>query len=142
MVNSNRATTVQSAPAKRGCPFKCGKRACEGSLIAESRPKSHLCQTQFGFAKQILRRVDSKLDEPLMNRSAKALSKATREVTGGEMTGGCKVRNSDLAFKMPTQHLLGANLLPDLQARLCSENSLTVSIVLEKMRAHKKRDIF
>jgi hypothetical protein len=67
MVSSNRATTVQFAPAKRRCPFECGKRAGEGSLIAESRPKSHLCQTQFGFSKQILRRVDSKLDQPLMN---------------------------------------------------------------------------
>jgi hypothetical protein len=67
VVSSNRATTVQFAPAKRRCPFERGKRACEGSLIAESGPKSNLCQTQFGFAKQILRRVDSKLDEPLMN---------------------------------------------------------------------------
>src|SRR5580700_4763932 len=90
----------------------------------------------------MLRCVYSKLDEPLMNRSAKALAKATREVTWGELTGGCKVRNSDLAFKMRTQHLLGANLLPDLEARLCPESSPTVSIVLQKMCAHKKRGIF
>ena len=67
LVSSDRAATVQFAPAKRRCPFERGKRACEGSLIAESRPKSHLCQTQVRFAEQILRRVDSELDEPLMN---------------------------------------------------------------------------
>ena len=67
VVSSNCATTVQFAPAKRRCPFERGKRACEGSLIAESRPKSHLGQTQVGFAKQILRRLYSKPDEPLMN---------------------------------------------------------------------------
>lgn len=67
VVSSPRAITVQFAPAKGRCPFERGKRAREGSLIAKSRAKSHLCQTHFGFAKQILRRVDSKLDEPLMN---------------------------------------------------------------------------
>src|SRR5580693_5769040 len=67
VVSSNCATTVQFAQAKRRCPFERGKRACEGSLIAESRPKSHLCQAQFGFAKQILGRVDPKFDEPLMH---------------------------------------------------------------------------
>src|ERR1700722_6158771 len=67
MVSSNRATTVQFSPTKRRCPFERGKRSCKSSLIAESRPKSHLCQTQFGFAKQILGRVDPKFDEPLMN---------------------------------------------------------------------------
>ena len=67
MVSSNRATTVQFAPAKRRYTFELGKRACESGLIAESRPKSRLCQSQFGFAKQILGRVDPKFDEPLMN---------------------------------------------------------------------------
>jgi len=65
------------------------------------------------------------------------LDKIEKLPTGG-LKIGATVRNSDLAFKVRTQHLLGANLLPDLQARLCPENSLTVSIVLQKMCAHKK----
>jgi hypothetical protein len=67
VVSSNRAITVQFAPAKRRYTFELGKRACEGSLIAESRPKSHLGQAQFKFTKQAFRHVDSKPDEPLVD---------------------------------------------------------------------------
>ena len=57
------------APAKQRCPFERSERACECSLIAESRPKiPPLPDSAPGSLSQIFPlRVDSKLDEPLMN---------------------------------------------------------------------------
>src|SRR5258708_39249799 len=111
-----RTSSMLAAPLARCGADDAAERACECSLVTETRMAGNVGQRHVGEHEQLLGAFDSSRGQPLMARYAEARLEGAREVAHRELALASEIRKPNRAVEVFAQELGDPPTLPRSEA--------------------------